>query len=476
MRFRAPLHMGLMAVALTLCTGAAAAGEASAGHASFPEHALGNGLRSGKHYFLSRWAEDWWGKMERTPDRFDPLKRIELAGGAARLTLNGQIRLRYNGTHGPGLLDAQRSDQSLLRVHAGANLEVGDHVRVYGELISAHVEGTPASRTTRNDLDWLMLFGEFRGRVGDVDAGIRIGRQDFTDVSPVLFSRRESLNVPLTHNGVRAYVHGARLRFGVFDLEPTTVGMGRFDDEPSSIERIRGVNASIVLDGGRKRFLDPFYYRYENAAKTWGAVRGKDRRDTYGARAWGVAGDWQYDVTAARQDGSFVGRDVSALGVFAKADMAMGRSSMRPRLGVRTDYGSGGGSYGDGRLEAFNYGVGHSPYFADNNYLGPANLVDLAPTFSLQVTPTLRVSGEYALVRRADTDDAVYNGIGQPYAGTESVEGRDVARIARLSGNWAVTPHLSFSTFVNYVDAGAVLRDAGYRDSFYLAVWATYMF
>lgn len=466
-----------LAAALSLPAAAARAGEPGAATAGFPAHALGNGPRVGKHYQLSRWAEDWSAPDPAADgDPFAPVKRIPLGGGLGHLTFNGQLRLRYNGIHAPGLRDAERIDQSLLRAHFGADLHLGEHLRLYGELTSAHADGTPDSGTTRNDLDWLMLFGEVRGTVGGATAGVRVGRQDFTDVSPVLFSRRESLNVPLTHNGVRAYAWGARLRVGAFDLRPTVGRTGRFDDARSRTERVRGVNASIALDEAGAHFLDPFAYRYTHTQKQWGPTTGRDRRDTLGLRSWGSAGRWQYDLTVAHQGGDYAGRDVSAWGVFAKADAAVGDGALKPRLGLRADYGSGGGSYTGGTLEAFNYGVGHSPYFADNNYLAPANLIDFAPTLSLQLTPSLRVNMEYALLRRADAQDAVYDGAGKAYAGTEAASGRDVGRLARLSGNWALSRHLSLSTFVNYLEAGDVLREAGHRDGFYVAVWGTYTF
>lgn len=445
--------------------------------AEFPMIAMGNGPRMGKRYYLARWAEDWSAPTS-SGDPFAPLKHIRLGAPDRYLTLNGQLRLRENSVNGPGLTDAPQTDQFLLRAHLGADLHLGRHLRLYGELLSAQMDGHNMMRTAtaQNDLDLLQGFMEVDGHVGGARIGARVGRQDFVDVSPVLFSRRESLNVPLTHNGVRLYAVWPRLRLGLFDLTPTSPREGTFDDHRSDTEQLRGINGSVVLDAAGVRFLDPFFYRYENSAKRWGSQVGMDRRDTSGMRLWGSAGAWQYDWTLAHQSGTFAGRDVDADAIFTRTDRAIGNYSWKPRLGVRADYASGGGSYTGGTLRAFNYGVGHSPYFADNNYLAPVNLLSIAPMLSLQPTASARIGLEWVHLRRRDEQDAVYNGAGVAYAGTERVPGKDVGAITRLSGSWAFDDHLSLSTFINYVQAGDVLREAGYRDSFYTAVWASYVF
>ncbi|GAB3066106.1 alginate export family protein [Stenotrophomonas tumulicola] len=457
---------------------AAAKAEPTEVHESeFPVIAMGNGPRMGKRYYLARWAEDWSAPTS-SDDPFASLKHIGLGAPGRYLTLNGQLRLRENSVNGPGLTDAAQTDQFLLRAHLGADLHLGRHLRLYGELLSAQMDGHNLARTAtaQNDLDLLQGFVEVDGNAGGAHVGARVGRQDFVDVSPVLFSRRESLNVPLTHNGIRLYAVWPRFRLGLFELTPTSPREGTFDDHRSDTEKLRGINGSVALDAAGGRFVDPFFYRYENSAKRWGGQVGMDRRDTSGIRLWGSAGAWQYDWTLAHQSGTFAGRDVDADAIFTRTDRAIGDFRWKPRLGVRADSASGGGSYTGGTLRAFNYGVGHSPYFADNNYLAPVNMLSIAPNLSVQPASNVRITLEWAHVRRRDEQDAVYNGAGIAYAGTENVPGKDVGRIARLSGNWSLDDHLSLSTFINYVEAGDVLRRAGYRDSFYTAVWASYVF
>jgi hypothetical protein len=60
--------------------------------------------------------------------------------------------------------------------------------------------------------------------------------------------------------------------------------------------------------------------------------------------------------------------------------------------------------------------------------------------------------------------------------GTQNVAGKHVANIARLKANWTIDPHVSLAGFVNYVDAGKVLRRAGYGDNLFLETMLTLRF
>lgn len=60
------------------------------------------------------------------------------------------------------------------------------------------------------------------------------------------------------------------------------------------------------------------------------------------------------------------------------------------------------------------------------------------------------------------------------YAGTQNVTGHSVAQLARLNAVWSATPNLPFTLRTEYLRAGKVLTRAGYTDSLFNGVWATF--
>ncbi|KDM93584.1 hypothetical protein, partial [Mycobacterium tuberculosis] len=79
---------------------------------------------------------------KRRPDAFDVLKYVPIADdGAVYLSLSNEERLRFNYVTSPGLRAGRDQDQFLLRNVIGADVHLGKHLRVYGELNSSQATG-----------------------------------------------------------------------------------------------------------------------------------------------------------------------------------------------------------------------------------------------------------------------------------------------------------------------------------------------
>ncbi|WP_347092043.1 alginate export family protein [Sphingomonas parapaucimobilis] len=446
----------------------------------YPAEGAGWGPRAGR-YFLSRWAEDWsfLGKPDpkRRRDRFDALKYIPLTDeGAVYLSLSNEERVRFNYITSPGLRSGRDQDQFLLRNVVGADLHMGQYVRLYGELNSSQATGANPgvlNGNFRNDLIIQQAFAEVNGDVAGLKVGVMAGRQEFSDGPPNLVNLRPAPDVYTTFNGVRIYVHGKRARATAFDFKSTALGTGAFDDPIDRGERFRGINASFNPPpfatplGEARLFIDPFVYRYENDARRWGAETAADRRNFYGARLWGTMGELTMDATVTRQTGRFADRDVSAFAAFSTFGYQLLRSGLQPRIGFHADWTSGGG-YGSGTKKTFNPIFGSLPYFSWGNFVGPSNLAVLAPTLSITPLPRVRFNTEIEWLRRTNDRDAVYNGLTLPYARTQAVRGADIGRLYRADMAWAADPHVTVQLLFDYLDAGAVLNKADYHDSVYV--------
>ncbi len=454
---------------------------------TYPEAAAGYGAKAGPAFYLARWAEDW--SSLRDPAKrtgpFDALKFIPLdADGDVYLTLSDEQRLRHDTITSPGLRAGKDTNALLLRNFVGADLHVGENFRAFGQLASGAILGSNPGNTSpvqRNDLFVQQLFAEVKGEVAPgVQAGIRVGRQDFQDGPIQLVSIQENPNIHITFDGVRAYASSAKARVGLFDLHYVTGGPDAFDDPTDHSRRFSGVTGGFVLPtdlfGGSKLYLDPFFYRYRNRNQRWGNLLDREERRFYGVRLYGDVGRMNIDINGNYQEGEQGGRDISAYQLFAAQTFAMGEGPSAPRLGWRADYASGGGAYGNGTLRSANILFGTAPYFSYGLFLGPSNFFDIAPTFTFSIGKKTRVLAEAAAVWRPSETDAVYNGVGAALAGTQNVRGNSVAQLLRLNAVHSLTPNLSFTLRTEYLKAAKALKRADYADALFLGIWGTFRF
>ncbi|WP_395334595.1 alginate export family protein [Novosphingobium sp. BL-8H] len=458
----------------------------------YPAEASGQGPKTGPNYMMLRGAEDWrflrGTKAKR--DWASPLKFIPLDGdGDVSLTLNGDQRSSVSLSTRPLLSDTTDRVEVLSRTTVGADLRIGPAVRFYGELASGQIFGKNENKhipIQKNDLIVQQLFAEIRAPIAGGVARMTVGRQEFFDGPRFIISPRENPNIRVSMNGARLSMDWSRFRFTAFYFEPTEQGTGWLDDGIGNGEQLSGIYSSFLVSGGNSRgkstiHLDPFYYHFEDDDRTLGRLTGKDRRETYGARLWGHLGAVAFDWSAMKQDGRFGTRAVDAWGVSTNQSVAFGQGAMAPRLGFHADYASGGGTFdvagpNAGKVGSFNFLYNATVIFSDDNYIGAVNMMDVSPTLIVPVTKKLQLTGETGFYWRPNESDAVYRGNSQVYAGTQNVAGRHVANIGRLKAQWTLDPHVALAGIVNYVDAGKVLRRAGYGDNLFVQTMMTLRF
>ncbi|WP_313801512.1 alginate export family protein [Sphingobium sp.] len=454
--------------------------------ADYPVAAQGDGAVV-NGYNLSRWAEDW--RVYRDPakrdDLLDRLKYLPLdPDGDIYLTLSGEARLRMNLTSNPQLIEGPEQRQDIVRLVAGADLHVGDHLRFYGEVAHGQIGGknigTP-SGTFSNSFVYQQYFAEAKGRIDNVDLGIRYGRQEFTDGPNLLISQRDNNTIRFVLNGTRAWARTPTMRATLFDFETTDLGNGGLgDDVPDRNRRFSGISAGFVLPqhwlGGSKLFFDPFFWRRRNRVGTWGGVVAPAVRYYAGARFWGDIGRLNLDWTLVHQYGEFQDRPINAWQAFFAQNWRLGEGKAAPRIGLHADYGSGGGGYDKGTLRNAYAPYGNNVYFSYGLFLTATNMMAIAPNISFSPTDRLRASVEYQFTWRDDEKDAVYRANYTPYVGTEKVAGKAVARLLRAQLVYSLAPRLTLTMRTEYLRAGTVLRRAGYANSAFLGSWISFRF
>ncbi len=460
--------------------------EASPIAESYPNAAIGDGVTAGG-YNQSRWAEDW-SKLrdpKKRKDFVDQLKYIPIAAdGDVYLTLSGEARLRVNHTTNPNLRDSEAQRQDIVRLFGGADLHLGEHVRVYGELAHGTLEGVnlgTALPNLRNKLAVQQAFVDVTGTIADADVGVRYGRQTFADGPNLLVVPRDNNTLFFGFNGFRAWARTAGIRADVFDFKPTRYGTGGTGDE--GIEqgrRFSGISTGIVMPetllGGSKLYVDPFFWRLRNRGQVWGATTAREERIFYGLHVWGDAGPVNLDWTINYQGGRYDDRSIKAWLVLLAQTYKLGEGKSAPRVGFHADYASGGGAYGTGTLRTSLAPFGNNIYYSYQLFATPTNLIALAPNVTFSVFDKLRLTAEYQRSWRDTQSDAVYRANGSAFAGTQNVSGSRIADTLRFQAVYPFTTRLSFTGRYEHLIAGPALTNAGYRSSDFLAGWINYRF
>ncbi|MAX00434.1 MAG: hypothetical protein CMN72_12505 [Sphingomonas sp.] len=450
----------------------------------YPADADGIGIKRGG-YNGSRWAEDWR-LMADPKKRNDPLDRLKYLpfndAGDIYLTLSGEVRLRSNYIGNPGIVESEHRREDMLRLIGGADLHLGDHLRFYGELghggISGHNIGTPSAKA-RNDLILQQAFGEFSGRLDNVDLGVRYGRQEFTDGPPLLVGALDNNTIRTSLDGFRGWAMGSRVRFDVFDFEYIRFGPhGISDDKSNDATRFSGVTMGImlpkVMEG--QLFFDPFVWRERLDAETWAGVTAREERLYTGARLWGDMGPVNIDWTIDHQSGSFGNRDIDAWNFFLAQTYDLGLGGMKPEVGIHFDYGSGGGTYEGGTLKTAATPVGGNIEYSYQGALTITNLFMVAPNVTVTPVKDVKLTLAYNKIWRANSQDAVYRANGKPYAGTQNLSGSDIGQAFRAQASWKISPRLSITGRYEYFAAGDLLTRLNYTDSNYVALWTSFRF
>ncbi|WP_230770785.1 alginate export family protein [Sphingomonas sp. Leaf4] len=451
----------------------------------YPATGVGDGVTAGG-YNQSRWAEDWskYRDPKKRDDILDRLKYIPIVGDDVYLTLSGEFRARVNLTTNPNLRDREAQRQDIFRVVGGADLHIGEHVRLYGELAHAGMSGRNLGAKAgqlHNDLVVQQSFADVTGTIGGVDVGVRYGRQTFADGPNLMVVPRDNNTIFFVYNGVRAWAKGDKVRGDVFDFKTTRLGVGGTrDDIVDDNRRFSGGTAGFVLPktlfGGSNLFFDPFVWRLRNSAAVWGGRTAEEVRKFYGLHLYGDAGPVNLDWTVNHQGGEFNDRPISAWLILLQQTYKIGKAKTAPRVGFHFDYASGGNSYNGGTLKTSLAPFGNNIYYSYQLYATPTNMIAFAPSVQVQPHSKLRVAAEYQLSWRDSLNDAVYRANGQAFAGTQLGNARKIADTIRLQAIYTVSPRVSLTARYEHLIAGPALTDANYRSSDFVAGWVSFRF
>lgn len=405
------------------------------------------------------------------------------ANGDVTLSLSGMERVQFNSYSHEALTSQKYSDQLFMQYRHiyGADLHLGSHVRVYGELASGQIEGRdigPQPPRQRNDLAVQQAFVEVGAPLGDGTLSLRGGRQEIWLGNGLILSTQPFANIPLSFDGVTAQYRSKSARIDVLAVENVANTEDVFGDSSNSGRKIWGVYGSFALprlaDDAVALNLDPFYLGFKSTNLAMAGLAGDDERHGFGARLWGKAGPVQLDTTLVRQGGSFAGHDVEAWAFYGDAGYVIQSSPLKPRIGARFDAVSGGRD-GD-KIQTFTPLYTGQQYYAASGYLAGSNLVEAGPTLALTLSENVRLSAYNRWYWKQDRDDAVYGRGFAPLPGTADPSISYIGMQPDVTVQWTINPHLHLTVEGAYFDVSDDLKRAGGRDVFYSLVDLTFMF
>lgn len=348
----------------------------------------------------------WW----------EPLKYIPSdEAGDVYLTLGGEIRLRYEGFENNNWGQEPAPDDGYLwyRALASADMHLGQHVRLFGELIGAWAEGkqpfdTPVDET---DVDLLQGFIDLTVPLGDENTTLtlRPGRQLLSYGTERLISVRYGPNVLRTFDALKGFVDGDGWSVDGFYARPVEPGLDDFDDESHDELSTWALYSTIDLPLAEQSALDLYYIGYDNDLTAFNQGTGSERRHTVGARIFGREQAWDWDWEAMYQFGEFAGGDISAWSVASSTGYTFEDVPLSPRLGLKANIISGDDDPDDPDLQTFNPLFPKGKYFGELTLLGPENLINLHTTLDLHLGDGWSLGGAAVLYWRESTDDGIYD-------------------------------------------------------------------
>jgi hypothetical protein len=501
----------------------------------------GKGPGRGNSY-VERYEEDWSYLRDPTLSTdpwFDPFKFIPLdPSGDVYLTLNGEIRFRYDNTDhknfsiapsatpgtatkGPIFTPATGDSSNQLykeRYELGADLHLGPYVRFYGELYhgqqTGHDAGDPIPGNLRDDLAVVNGFGEIHDNTETTETGFRAGRQEIFFGNNLQVRANVSTNLPSpVFDGFRAYRDWGFARVDAFAYNIVDFENGVLQDRDNAHTNLWGLYTSYDLpkyafagmDGTTS--VDLFYFGwrssafangkgssiYDDAAFLTGAkivaatgagfTTSQDHRGTFGLRGYGALGDFDYDWQGAYQTGSYAGLTVDAFAANTDTGYTFHDLPWKPRIGAHADVASGGANKADGTMSTYQPMYPNTQYYVPNNEFAPTNFYDLAPRISVRPTETVTAEYYYSFLWRYSVADAIYTGAPWPggngqnnYAATVLAPGRTIGRQSDLRVTWEITPHILMLDEFGVFDPGSAIRTAGGHTTVYLDANLTFKF
>jgi hypothetical protein len=427
-------------------------------------------------YQSLRFDEDW--SCLRDPDQrrelWDPAKFIEL-GDERYLSLGADARWRYERFVHPGfgVGPEDGSGYALQRYLFHGDLHLSRSLRAFAQVQSSWVAGRVGGprRSDLNRIDVHQAFVDVRVRpTRDTSVTFRAGRQEVEFGSSRLISTRDGFNVRLSFDGLRVMARTGRARVWAFVMQPVEIDPGPFDDGRER-RTLWGVSAGNAPEPRAAGNLAVYLSGLHAKTARYDQGSGSERRVTLGIRAWGAGERWDYNIEPILQWGRFGSGRIRAWAIASDVGRSWRERPLSPRFGLRADITSGDRDPEAVSLETFNPLFAGGPYSGLAGLVGPSNVWDVTPHFSVRLS-TLTIASGFAVFSRTSRSDGIY-GINLNLERTGRMSrALHVGVQPTVQATWSPSRHLTAVVTASFFNVGRFLietppgQNVGYTTAF----------
>lgn len=408
-------------------------------------------------FSVLRAEEDYRFLRSLTPElsgTWAKLKYIPL-GENTSLSVGGDWRTEFQLLRNEQWV-ADNNDKALFqRFMLHTDWRLGERWRIFAQLKSAHTIGRngPPFFLNVDRLDWHQLFLAFE--MGE-NSTIEIGRRELLYGSRRLISVREGTNVRQSFDGARwIWQRGAhRLDFLAYAYNPQQIGV--FDNSINTDQLLWGIY--YVRKGASGMHFDAYYLGVKNESPRFEAGTEQELRHSLGVRHWGQLGQFRYNNEAIVQVGRQASRDIWAWTLSTELSYQLeGRLQLAP--GLKAEIISGDKNAADGRLQTFNALYPRGGYFGLLAVIGPANLIDLHPSISLQPAAEWSLNVDWDVFWRHQRGDGLYFPSGRLNVAGSASPARFIGHQAGVQLGRTISRFLEVEASYFYFFAGPFLED-----------------
>jgi hypothetical protein len=429
-------------------------------------------------YQSQRQNEDW--SVLRDPELrtgpLDDLKYVSLdASGKAYISFGGSARYRYNyyspDRFGLSAVGDEPGGIFLQRYLMHGDLHLSDPLRVFFEL-GHHIaskDDFPPGPNDRDFFDVSQAFVDLKADLGaDAKAQLRAGRQHVVLGSSRLVSLREGPNVRQRFEGFRGTLSpSSSVSIDFLALRDVLTSPRAFDDTSQNGDELWGAYGVFKGLGGTPINLDLYYLGLNRKDPNYTQVLAGtlEHRHSVGARVWGKAQGFDWNVEGVGQFGSVGDTDVRAWTLASTTGYTFEQTIWQPRLFLSANIASGDDNPKDGVLRTFNPLFPRLPYFDEATYLAPQNFMNLQPGIEIKPHADVKLGFNWDFFWRQSERDAVYSRGLNPLLATDDVDGRFVTHAPTVSLEWQIAPEIDLAVHYTHFFAGEVIENAGGDDS-----------
>ncbi|MBO9729701.1 MAG: alginate export family protein [Chitinophaga sp.] len=415
-------------------------------------------LRYEEDYSLFRQdtSRDWY-----KATKFTPLSKHK----QAYVSIGGDIRYQYQWFQNENWGESPPDHDGfiLTRYLVHADVHAGKNFRTFIQMQSSLANGKAyaPSPVDENQLDLHQAFADIIMPLANKQGLIlRVGRQELLYGSQRLVAVRDGPNNRQSFDAIRLLYTRPNWKTDLFFSHFVRSQQKIFDDGFNKNTKFWGIYA-VRNKIPFFRNVDVYYFGLWKNNTKFDDGAGKELRHSLGSRIWGNSNGWRYDIEGLYQFGDFADKTIAAWTFSVNTGYKFQDTRLKPEIGIKTELISGDKKYNDDKLQTFNPLFPRGGYFGLVSIIGPANLTDIHPSLTLDLSSKLSLNMDYDIFWRYSAHDGIYGpNVALIYSGKTS-DHKFIGK--QLSANLEYTPNnfLYFRGEFTWFQAGDYLKDVG---------------